>query len=198
MPCLSVPLCWQSLSSQNPQFTHTKVWMTKNICWTALRKVTDLFSGMKYWAEKIVGTGSSWRNYSDCAVFACSLECSPEFGWLTGPRGEVSSAAEGACWGSLWGLSDILKGNLSLSLGPFRNVCQLFHFFKPHFSFMTVGFESCYALDTSCSLLNSCPHILLLVWIYIFFYQYPIHIFLLTCPLYFSHKGLDSRLKAFH
>lgn len=63
----------------------------------------------------------------------------PELGWLTGPWGEVSSDAEGACWGSLWGLSNILKGSLFLSLGPFRNVCQLFQIFKPHFFFHDCG-----------------------------------------------------------
>lgn len=55
------------------------------------------------------------------------LEISPEWEWLTRPRGEVSSAAEGACWDSPGGCLTSSKAAF-LSLGPFRDVCQLFLF----------------------------------------------------------------------
>lgn len=138
-----------------------------------------------------------------CNLCLPSGELSPESGWLTGPWGEVSSDAERACWGSLWGLSNILKGSLFLSLGPFRNVCQLFHSFKPQFFFNDCGLWILLCLRHKLeSLWNSFPNIILLVWIHRFFVffscLFPIRSLLLTCPLCFSHKGLHSRLEVLH
>lgn len=59
----------------------------------------------------------------------CLLEIFPEWEWLTGPRGKVSSAAEGTRSRSPGVAWHPQRLPLSLSPGPFRNVCQLFLFF---------------------------------------------------------------------
>lgn len=122
------------------QVAHTKVRMIESICTVPpIERSLTSYQGSSPEPRRLGHRQQLEKLSRLCNLCLPSGALSPESGWLTGPWGEVSSDAEGACWGSLWGLSNILKGSLFLSLGPLRNVFQLFHSFKPQFFFNDCG-----------------------------------------------------------